>query len=83
MGIFDRRGRRTVPAFFKREQQSTEIVFTAAGATLFKIDPGEVQKRYAPGRVTFIIDKAGIIRFIQKGVPDNKVLLKELEKLGK
>jgi peroxiredoxin Q/BCP len=46
-------------------------------------EKGELQKQYAPGRVTFIIDKAGIVRFIQKGVPDNKVLLKELEKLGK
>ncbi len=32
-------------------------------------------------RVTFIIDKTGIVRFIQKGVPDNELLLGELEKL--
>jgi len=49
---------------------------------LISDEKGEVQKQYAPGRVTFIIDKTGIVRFIQKGVPDNKVLLRELEKLG-
>ena len=44
-------------------------------------EKGEIQKLYAPGRVTFIIDKTGIIRFIQKGVPDNETLLNELSKL--
>ena len=42
---------------------------------------GEIQKQYAPGRVTFIIDKNGVVRFVQQGVPKNKDLLKELEKL--
>ena len=42
---------------------------------------GEIQKLYAPGRATFIIDKTGIIRFIHKGVPDNKTLLTELSDL--
>lgn len=45
-------------------------------------EAGEVRKQYAPGRVTYLIDREGIIRFIQQGVPDNGVLLKELEKLG-
>jgi len=44
-------------------------------------EQGQMQKLYAPGRVTFLIDKAGVVRFIQKGIPDNKVLLKELAKL--
>jgi peroxiredoxin Q/BCP len=44
-------------------------------------EQGEIQKQYAPGRVTFIIDKNGVVRFIQKGVPDNQALLKELAKL--
>ncbi len=44
-------------------------------------ESGEVRKQYAPGRVTYIIDKEGVIRFIQPGVPDNGVLLTELEKL--
>ncbi len=44
-------------------------------------EAGEVRKLYAPGRVTYIIDREGVIRFIQQGVPDDKVLLEELEKL--
>ena len=44
-------------------------------------DQGKIQKQYAPGRVTFIIDMNGIVRFVKNGVPDNKELLKELSKL--
>lgn len=44
-------------------------------------DRGKIQKQYAPGRVTFIIDKNGVVRFVQKGVPDNNLLLKELSAL--
>ena len=44
-------------------------------------EAGEVRKQYAPGRVTYIVDREGVIRFIQQGVPDNVVLLKELERL--
>ena len=45
-------------------------------------EAGEIRKQYAPGRVTYIIDREGVIRFIQQGVPDNGLLLKELAKLG-
>lgn len=44
-------------------------------------EQGLIQKQYAPGRVTFIIDKDGVVRFVQDGVPNNKELLKELSKL--
>ena len=44
-------------------------------------EQGLIQKQYAPGRVTFIIDKDGVVRFVQNGVPKNKELLKELSKL--
>lgn len=44
-------------------------------------EQGMVQKLFAPGRVTLVIDKTGTVRFIQKGVPDNKLLIKELDKL--
>lgn len=44
-------------------------------------EQGQIQKQYAPGRVTFIIDKNGVVRFVQHGVPKNKDLLKELSKL--
>lgn len=42
---------------------------------------GELQKLYAPGRVTFLIDHAGTIRLIQKGTPDTAVLLQEISRL--
>jgi thioredoxin-dependent peroxiredoxin len=40
-----------------------------------------LQKMYKPGRVTFVIDKQGIIRFIQEGMPKNDDLLREIEKM--
>jgi len=48
---------------------------------LISDEKGQLVRLYGPGRLTYIIDKAGIIRFIYKGVPDNRVLLEELEKL--
>jgi peroxiredoxin Q/BCP len=44
-------------------------------------EQGQMQKLYASGRVTFLIDKDGVVRFVQKGVPNNKEFLKELAKL--
>lgn len=41
---------------------------------------GSIRKLYDSGRVTYLIDKDGIISFIMKGVPENKVLLKELKR---
>ena len=45
-------------------------------------EKGDLQKLYGAGRVTFIIDKAGTIRYIQRGVPGNEALLEELSSLG-
>ena len=46
-------------------------------------DPnGLIKDRYGPGRITFVIDREGVVRHIQKGVPKNKELLKEIRKLG-
>ena len=42
---------------------------------------GEVQKLYAPGRVTFIVDKSGTVRFVHKGTVDDETLLEELSEL--
>ena len=44
---------------------------------------GAIQKRYAPGRITYLIDKNGIIRFVQEGMPKHEDFLRELEKLNK
>jgi len=66
------------------DSPATHDEFSARHGITFPLisdEKGEVQRQYAPGRVTFIIDKAGIVRFIQTGVPDNELLLGELEKL--
>lgn len=44
---------------------------------------GAIRKLYASGRVTYLIDKEGIISFILKGVPDNGRLLEELDRQQK
>lgn len=37
---------------------------------------------YGSGRVTFIIGRDGLVHFVRKGVPDNREILEQLEKLG-
>ena len=44
-------------------------------------DRRAVKKAYGWGRVTYLIDKNGIVRFVQKGVPDNRVFLERLRAL--
>lgn len=45
-------------------------------------DPDKtIQRLYEPGRKTYIIDKQGIIRYRQEGVPDNEKLLEVLRSL--
>jgi len=41
------------------------------------------RKNYGSGRLTYLIDKQGVIRFIQKGVPSNADFLKQLKMLQK
>ena len=41
----------------------------------------KIKKLYGSGRVTYLIDKRGYIRFIQKGVPNNEDFLKQLQSL--
>lgn len=40
-----------------------------------------VRKLYDEGRITYLIDKGGTIRFVQKGVPENKDFLKKLREI--
>jgi len=40
-----------------------------------------IKKLYGTERITYLIDKKGIIRYIQKGVPRNDDFLRELETL--
>ena len=53
------------------------------GITIPLIDDsaGEIRKLFGSGRVTYLLEKEGMIRFIMKGVPDNGRLLEELDKL--
>lgn len=40
-----------------------------------------IKKSYGRGRITYLIDKEGTIRFIQTGVPDNQKFLDQLKQL--
>jgi len=40
-----------------------------------------IKKLYGWGRVTYLIDKSGVVRFVQKGVPKNQDFLNELKQL--
>lgn len=42
---------------------------------------GAIRRLYGGGRVTYIVDRDGTVRYVQKGIPDNNQLLAELEKL--
>jgi peroxiredoxin len=42
----------------------------------------KIQTLYRKGRVTFLIDQEGVIRFIQEGMPKNDVLLDEVRKIA-
>jgi peroxiredoxin Q/BCP len=44
-------------------------------------DDRSIKKKYGRGRVTYLIDKNGVIRFIQKGVPDNHDFVTQLKQL--
>jgi len=44
-------------------------------------DDGQIRKAYGGGRVTFVIDQAGIIRHIHKGMPENEKLLEAIGRL--
>lgn len=46
-------------------------------------EDGDLRQQYGRGRVTFLIDKHGMVRYIQKGVPRNQDFLKEIRKLNK
>lgn len=39
------------------------------------------RKAYGRGRLTYLIDKQGIIQFAQKGVPDNADFIEQLKLL--
>lgn len=42
------------------------------------VDDGSIRKSYGSGRLTYLIDQSGIIRYVHKGMPDNDRLLQEI-----
>jgi len=44
-------------------------------------DDGEIRKLYGGGRITYVIDQSGIIRYLHKGMPENDQLLEVIENL--
>jgi peroxiredoxin Q/BCP len=42
---------------------------------------GKIQAQYGPGRISFLIDKAGVILYVEKGMPDNQRILKKIDEL--
>ena len=45
------------------------------------VDDGAISKIYGSGRITCLIDQAGVIRYLHKGMPDNDRLLQEIGNL--
>lgn len=45
------------------------------------VDDGTIRNVYGSGRITYVIDQAGIIRYVHKGMPDNDRLIKEIGNL--
>ena len=38
------------------------------------VDDGSIRKHYGSGRITHLIDRDGIVRYVHKGMPDNETL---------
>jgi len=45
------------------------------------VDDGSIRKHYGSGRITHLIDRGGIVRYVHKGMPDNETLLREIRNL--
>ncbi len=42
------------------------------------VDDGTIRAIYGSGRITYLIDQQGIVRYVHKGMPDNERLLHQL-----
>ena len=46
-------------------------------------DPGgRIAAQYGTGRIAFLIDRQGVVRHIEKGMPENSRLLEAIRALG-
>ena len=60
----------------KRFAESLKLTFPLVS------DPdGKIRSQYGPGRIAFFIDTKGIVRLIVEGMPDNKKVLADIERL--
>ena len=39
------------------------------------VDDGPLRQAYGSGRITYLVDRSGIIRYVQKGMPENDRLI--------
>ena len=51
------------------------------GFPLLSDEDKTIKKLYGWGRVTYLVDKDGVIRFVQKGVPNNQDFINKLKQL--
>jgi peroxiredoxin Q/BCP len=45
------------------------------------VDDGTIRKVYGSGRITYLIDQSGIVRYVHQGMPGNNRLLEEIGNL--
>lgn len=65
-------------ATHKRFAESLKLTFPLVS------DPGgKIQTQYGPGRIAFLIDTKGIVRLVVDGMPDNRKVLADIERLLK
>lgn len=43
---------------------------------------GKLAAQYGRGRIAFLLDKQGIVRHVEKGMPDNQKLWKRIKEIG-
>jgi peroxiredoxin len=43
------------------------------------VDNGDISDLYDSGRITYLIDRSGIIRYLSRGMPINDKLLREID----
>jgi peroxiredoxin Q/BCP len=66
---------------YSMETHSKFATENGIGFPLISDEDKTIKKLYGWGRVTYLIDKNGVIRFVQKGVPKNQDFINKLKQL--
>jgi len=45
------------------------------------VDDGTIRTGYGSGRLTYLIDRSGVVRYFHKGMPNNDELIREIDRL--